>query len=305
MMLAVDAPAKINLDLRVLGRRADGFHELRTVLQTVDLSDEVRVSPAPAGVLQLRVEPEGVVPVGRDNLVLRAAESLRRSTGTTRGACLELCKRIPVGAGLGGGASDAAATLVLLNSFWDLGLGNAALEQIAAAIGSDVTFFLHGGLALATGRGEIIRPLPDLGGFGVVMCTPPIEVSTAEVFSLISQLTLTGANATVEAFAARPARVAAQDPPWRLLANDLEPVVVRMWPEVGRVVDRLWGTGPLHAAVTGSGSTAYAIYPDLGTARDAAKVLGDRWRVDVGLTLRRDQGRLRVREVGTREEVRR
>jgi 4-diphosphocytidyl-2-C-methyl-D-erythritol kinase len=305
MTLAVDAPAKINLDLRVLGRRADGFYELRTLLQTVDLTDELQVSPAPAGVLELRVEPEGIVPVGMENLVLRAAEALRRSTGTTRGASLELCKRIPVGAGLGGGSSDAAATLVLLNSFWDLGLGNAALEPIAAALGSDVTFFLHGGLALATGRGEIIRLLPDLGGFGVVVCTPPIEVSTAEVFSLISQLTLPGANATVEAFAAISARVAAPEPPWGLLANDLEPVVVRVWPEVGRVVDRLRGKGSLHAAVTGSGSTAYAIYPDLATARDAARVLGNRWRVDVGLTLGRDQGRLRVREVGSREEVRR
>jgi 4-diphosphocytidyl-2-C-methyl-D-erythritol kinase len=302
MMLAVDAPAKINLDLRVLGRRVDGFHEVRTLLQTVDLADVVRVGPAPPGVFQLRVEPEGVVPAGMDNLVLRAAAALRRSTGDTRGARFELLKRIPVGAGLGGGSADAAAALVLLDSLWGLDLGVPGLEPIAAGLGSDVTFFLHGGLALATGRGEIVRPLPDIGSFGFVLCTPPIEVPTAEVFRLVSQLTLPGADASVEAFAASSAGTATPELPWGRLANDLEPVVMRLWPEVGRVVDRLRGTCPLHAAVTGSGSTAYAMYPDLGTARKAAENLGDRWRIDIGLTLGRDQGQLRVREVDSREE---
>ena len=120
---AVTAPAKINLHLRILGPRPDGYHQVSTLLQSIDLADEVSAEPAPDGVLELRVEPEGMVTSGEDNLVLRAASLLRERTGAGSGARIRLEKRIPVGAGLGGGSADAAATLVLLDELWHLQLG--------------------------------------------------------------------------------------------------------------------------------------------------------------------------------------
>ncbi len=198
--------------------------------------------------------------------MMRAAGALRRHSGVEAGAKLELAKRIPIGAGLGGGSSDAAATLVLLDVLWGLHLEPSVLRELAAEIGSDVPFFLTGGLALATGRGEIIRPLPDLANYGVVVCTPPIEVATADVFDRFARgfrLTSREPKATVDAFAADLDAAGTIVPPWQELGNDLEPVVVENWPEVGRAVTALKAMGPLYAAVTGSGAAAFAIFADL------------------------------------------
>jgi 4-diphosphocytidyl-2-C-methyl-D-erythritol kinase len=293
MTFAVRAPAKVNLHLRVVGRRSDGYHEVRTLLQTIDLFDDLRGSGARPGHLELRVEPAGCVSCGADNLVMRAADALRRHSGIEAGARLELRKRIPVGAGLGGGSSDAAATLVLLNELWGLGLDRSVLAGLAAGLGSDVSFFLTAGLALATGRGEIIHPLPDLADYGVVVCAPPIEIATAEVYALFAArplLTSRPSDATVDAFAARGEEAAIGEPPWSDLENDLEPVVVESWPEVGRSLAALKATRPLHAAVTGSGSAVYAVYSDLEAARKAATDVGGTWDVRVASTVGRSNG---------------
>jgi 4-diphosphocytidyl-2-C-methyl-D-erythritol kinase len=158
------AHAKINLTLDVLGRRPDGYHELRSVMQTVSLADELTVEAAPH--LSLEVDRDGSsppghagVPEGRANLVWRAAEELRRRRGYQGGARLRLCKRIPAAAGLGGGSSDAAATLLSLNALWGLRCSRADLVEVAAALGSDVPFFLWGGTALVSVRGERVQPL--------------------------------------------------------------------------------------------------------------------------------------------------
>ena len=294
MNLSITAPAKINLDLRVLGRRSDGYHEVQTLLQTIDLTDEIRATVAPSDVLDLQVEPAGAVSSGSDNLMIRAAEALRRHTGVKAGARFELAKKIPIGAGLGGGSSDAAATLVLLDELWGLHLEASVLWELAAEIGSDVPFFLTGGLALATGRGEIIRPLPDLVDCVVVVCTPPIEVATADVYNRFasgSQLTSRRPKANVDAFAAGLDRAGLIVPPWQELGNDLEPVVVENWPEVGRAVTALKAMGPLCAAVTGSGAAAFAIFPDLEAAGDGPDGFDESWDVQVGSTLGRSRGR--------------
>lgn len=294
MTLAVNAPAKVNLDLRILGRRSDGYHEVQTLLQTIDLIDELRATKTSSDVLNLQVTPAGVVSTGGDNLIVRAAKALRRHTGVNVGANLELTKRIPIGAGLGGGSSDAAAALVLLDALWGLRLQPSVLQKLAAEIGSDVPFFLTGGLALATGRGEIIRPLPDLVDCGVVVCTPPIEVATADVYDRFtsgSRLTSGRSTATVDAFAAGVDKAETVVPPWQELGNDLEPVVVENWPEVGRAVTALKAKDPLHAAVTGSGAAAFAVFPDLEAAREGAGGLDESWNVHVGSTLRRARGR--------------
>ena len=294
MNASITAPAKINLDLRVLGRRSDGYHEVQTLLQTIDLTDEIRATVAPPDVLELQVKPAGVVSSGSDNLMVRAAEALRRRTGAKAGARLELAKKIPIGAGLGGGSSDAAAALVLLDVLWGLHLEPSELRELAAEIGSDVPFFLTGGLAFATGRGEIIRPLPDLVDCGVVVCTPPIEVATADVYDRFAsgpRLTSRGPKANVDAFAAGSDKAGTIVPPWQELGNDLEPVVVENWPEVGRAVTALKAMGPLCAAVTGSGAAAFAVFSDLEAAGDGPDGLDESWDVYVGSTLGRSRGR--------------
>jgi 4-diphosphocytidyl-2-C-methyl-D-erythritol kinase len=289
MRLTVAACAKVNLHLQVVGRRADGYHELRTVLQTIDLCDRLAAEPAPPGVLELVVQPAGILPPDGGNLVTRAAEALARHSGASVGARIELAKQIPVAAGLGGGSSDAASTLVLLDALWGLKLGPDELMNLAINLGSDVPFFLVGGLAIASGRGETVQPLPDLGHFGVVVCTPPIEVATGEVYSLYSErsrLTWSEPNARVDAFVTYSGA-----PPWGDFGNDLEPVVIERWPQVGRALDRLEAAGPLYSAVTGSGGASVAVFPDLGAARVAAEGVKGPWSVNVVSTIGREKGR--------------
>ena len=302
--LAVTVPAKVNLHLRVLGRREDGFHEVRTVLQSFDLFDEVIASPAPDGVTELQVEPLGAAPAGEDNLVLMAAAALRRVTGVTQGVSLLLKKDIPTGTGLGGGSADAAATLVLLDAMWNLGLGRSELQTIAAGLGSDVPFFLHGGIAIACGRGEDVRPLPDQEPRGILVVMVPRRASTAEVFSAFDiRLTSAKPEATVDAFTAEWPPISAR-PPWDHLYNDLESVVIGKWPEVGEALGSLKMSGPLHAGVTGSGTAAFAVFTDVEEARQAAVRLGDGWLKHAGLTLPRTKAVPAVRQSSIRKESR-
>jgi 4-diphosphocytidyl-2-C-methyl-D-erythritol kinase len=307
MTLAVEAPAKINLHLQVLGLRADGFHEVRTLLQTIDLADELRAQAAPAGAIGFQVDPAGSVPSGDDNLVIRAALALRERAGIDRGANIELNKRIPVGAGLGGGSADAAAALVLLDALWDLRLERKVLRMIASELGSDVPFFLEGGLALATGRGEIVLPLADLPAHTVLLCVPPIEVSTREIyrqFDRFPQLTSDTSDATVDLFTAGLEEHVECAPPWHSLKNDLEPVVVENWPEVGRIVGALKAADPLLAAVSGSGAAAFALFADLESARAGAAGLEDHWNVYITSTTGRARGRPEVKTEDHEEELR-
>jgi 4-diphosphocytidyl-2-C-methyl-D-erythritol kinase len=306
MILSLPAQAKISLDLRVLGRRKDGYHEVRILQQTIDLTDEVRAEPSPVGDLRLEVQPRGVVPSGRENLVIRAANALRMLSGVVEGARLTLVKDIPVGAGLGGGSSDAAATLLLLDELWNLQLEKDELERLAAGLGSDVPFFLTGGLALATGRGELVQPLPDLQEFGVVLCSPRFEVSTADAYrcySALSRLTSTRSKDTVDTFVAVSKGNAVAALPWHDLENDLEPAVFEKWPDVGRAVTALRTTSPLHAGMTGSGASACAVYPDVTTARRAASGIDEHWKVRVAATTRRTRARqVAEKTEGEREE---
>lgn len=292
---AVSAPAKLNLHLEVIGKRDDGYHELRTLYQSIDLMDEVRGSVRSDGKVDLEVVPEGFVPSGDGNLVMRAASALRAWSGTSLGAELELRKSIPVGSGLGGGSADAAATLVLLDSLWDLDLEPNALRGIAAGLGVDVPFFLCGGLALGTGRGDEIQPLPDLAGCAVLVCLPEIEASTAEVFSEHAcRLTSREIDATVSAFVA-----GRTNPPWASFFNDLEPLVTEKWPEIGGALRALRATHPVHSGVTGSGAAVFGVYADVRAATKAARDLGDNWRLRVGSTLGRAESKLVARRVET------
>ena len=182
--MEVLAYAKVNLTLEILGRRNDGYHEVRTILQTIDLADKLDISESP----RLRVECDQPGLSGEDNLVWRAAESLAERAGVSPQVRISIQKRIPVGMGLGGGSSNAAAALSALNRFWQLDLGHEELSSTAAELGSDVPFFLTGGTALAQGRGEQVASLPALPPLPVTLVCPGTTVAnkTAGMYSRIT-----------------------------------------------------------------------------------------------------------------------
>jgi len=184
MRLRLTAPAKINWTLEVIGRRPDGFHEVKTILQTIDLCDSLELEPAPE--LTLAATGEGLPPP-QDNLTLRAAHLLQERTRHSGGVRMRLTKSIPVAAGLGGGSSDAAAALRGLDRLWGLALPHERLVELAAEVGSDVPFFLYGGTALAEGRGERITPLPDAPRTAILVVVPPLSMShkTQRMYSLL------------------------------------------------------------------------------------------------------------------------
>ena len=184
MRLRLIAPAKINWTLEVLGQRPDGFHDVKTVLQTIDLADSLELETAAE--LTLEATGEGLPP-SQENLTMRAARLLRERTGYSGGARMRLTKTIPVAAGLGGGSSDAAAVLRGLDHLWGLALPYQRLAELAAEVGSDVPFFLRGGTALAGARGERIAPLPDAPKTAILVVVPPLAIQkkTQRMYSLV------------------------------------------------------------------------------------------------------------------------
>jgi 4-diphosphocytidyl-2-C-methyl-D-erythritol kinase len=283
----VSVPAKINLHLEVLGRRPDGYHELRTLLQSIDVRDRIAVRAAAQGELLLEVEPAGAVTCGDDNLVVRAARALWDLVDHRPGASILLRKSIPAGAGLGGGSADAAAALVLLDRVWQLDLEPWRLGQLAAGLGSDVPFFLRGGLAYGVGRGDEVLPLPDLETLGVVVVVPAVEVGTGEVYGrLDARLTWHTPGATLSAFVAGWERA----PEWSDLRNDLERAVCAGWPEVNRARGAVSRLGALHSGVTGSGAAAFAVMDTVEDAvRAAADLERDGWQAIATRTLARSE----------------
>jgi len=258
------APAKINLSLDVLGRRPDGYHALRSVMQTLDVHDTLELSPDPTGALTLTCDAPALI--GPTNLAWRAADLLRQETGYTDGARLTLRKRVPVDAGLGGGSSDAAAALLGLNRLWGLGLSIERLAVLGARLGSDVPFFFYAPTALATGRGETVASLPPLPRVHVVLYKPDSGVSTRQVFAALTPALYSDGSRTEALLAALRA-----DPPlppdrWPL-SNDLQRTVRLLYPAVARALDALRDAGASNPLMTGSGSTCYALFPDEDDAR--------------------------------------
>jgi len=255
--LEARCPAKVNLDLRVLGRRSDGFHELRVVFQAIDLWDRLSIGPGRG--LSVSCNAAGV-PAGPSNLVHRAAALLiaRHGLGRRLGAHFHLDKTIPVQAGLGGGSSNAAAALILCDRFWGLGLAPEELVACARELGADVPFFLHGGRALGTGRGDLVEPLPAGPELALVLGCPPFGVPTAEAFGrLPRELTLVANGVSVQRL---PAHKLEQRNDFGPAVNDLEPVVFEGWPELLRFKRALLAAGASRALLSGSGSTVYGVF---------------------------------------------
>ncbi len=291
--ISVSVPAKINLHLQILGRRRDGFHELRTLFQSIDLFDRLTAEMAPPGEVTLEVDPKGAVESGEVNLVLRAARLLAEEAGVSTGARLMLSKIIPVGGGLGGGSADAAAALVILDRLWSCNLDGLCLHRLAATLGSDVPFFLHGGLALGIGRGDEVFPLPDEVELATVVVVPKVRVSTAEAYRAFDdQLTSHRQKGNLYAFAAG----LRGNLDWPAMTNVFEEVVVRSWPEVGEGLQMLRSSSPLHASLSGSGAASYAVFDNPAAARRAADKLPADWFVHVGSTLPRRSAGLVVED---------
>ena len=265
--MVFSAFAKINWALNIIGRRADGYHLLDMLMQSVGLCDTLEIEPAEG--LSLTVDG---APAGEENLVLRAAMALNRRAGARRGARMALTKRIPARAGLGGGSADCAAALRALNGLWALGLSDEALFEIGLTLGADVPFCLTGGLARVSGIGEAIAPVANAPRIPLVLAVPGDGLSTGAVFSLwdgggFPEVSLDTA-ALAEAVTAR--RLDAID---RLCANALTAPAVSLMPEIGALIGRMRTLGAGAAFMTGSGSAVVGAFESPAAARAAANAL--------------------------------
>ena len=270
--LALSAAAKVNLALEILGKRPDGYHEIASVMQAVDLSDRLMLEDAADFDLQVTGPP---TPTDSTNLALRAALSLRDAAGVERAVRVTLDKRIPVAAGLGGGSSDAAATLLGLNRLWGLRWPLGRLHEVAITLGMDVAFFLRGGAAVATGRGEKLEPIAG-GGLALVLLNPRYGWRTAEAYARLTPDGFTDGERTRDMADAlrgrRAARVAA------CLYNGLEVAVAPSQPDIGRMEAALVAAGALGAAMTGSGPTVVGVARSWEHARQIqARVTRSSW----------------------------
>ncbi len=248
------APGKLNLMLRVTGRRADGYHLLQTVIRFIDYGDALAFRVRADGAVS-RVNEVAGVPAA-DDLTVRAARRLQRACGTRLGADITLTKRLPLGGGLGGGSSDAATTLLVLNRLWRAGLSRKRLLALALELGADVPVFVAGDNALAEGIGERLTPLALPPAWYLVL-TPPVQVPTARIFSH-NQLKRDSKPIKITAFSVEQA------------GNDLEPVVCSEYPEVARHLAWLRQAAP--AWVTGSGACVFAAFPTGSAARRVLKL---------------------------------
>ncbi len=266
--LVVPSPAKVNLYLEVVARRADGYHEVRTFLHLIDLADRVTLHRRAHGVEVTATGRE--VPLGQANLAYRAAEVLRARAGRDLGVAIHLEKVIPLGSGLGGGSSNAAATLWGLNRLWGLGLPTPDLAALGADLGADVPFFLGSPAAFARGRGEVLEALPPLPRQTLVVAYPGVVISTAWAYGRLSlPLTLPGAGSNVLRFA-RAGDAAAV---WRAAFNRLEEATLPGCPAAAKLKARLLALGVRGALLSGSGSAVFGVTADLGAgARIAARV---------------------------------
>ncbi|MFN9628689.1 MAG: 4-(cytidine 5'-diphospho)-2-C-methyl-D-erythritol kinase [Cyanobacteriota bacterium] len=278
------APAKINLHLEVLGLRPDGFHELAMLMQTLDLADGLRFTERADGQLTLRCDRSDL-PRGPDTLIIQAAERLRSQAGQVeRGADMILEKRIPIGAGLAGGSSDAAATLVGLDALWGLDTPRATLMELAAALGSDVPFCLEGGAQLCFGRGERLEPCEGMAtALGVLLLKDPtVTVSTPWAYSRCREWR-GDFYLSLEADFEQRRQVLRHSPLLTALGgdgavpplrNDLQTVVAPEVPSVARALELLGqGPQPLATAMSGSGPTVFGLYPSPASAEVARQQL--------------------------------
>lgn len=267
----VKACAKINLCLEVVGRRPDGYHDLATIFQAVSLHDDVEVKLRDERGIRLDVEGADVPP-GRDNLAWRAAQVYRQMRKWPAGASIRLIKRIPLGAGLGGGSSDAAAVVLALREMDPAPLDVAQVERLMAALGSDVPFFLTHGTAIGYGRGDDVAGLTDLPYCWIVLVKPQLSISTVAAYRMLKRRDLTdGTHA--QAMAEAIDRGAELDEIAQHVHNAFARPLTERWPLFGELKRRLMDAGALTAEITGSGSVVFGLFRAHEEAKRAAEVL--------------------------------
>ena len=261
--MKIRAPAKINLYLRVLGRRKDGYHLLDTILVPISLYDEIEIQRLKAArdrtrpsALPIKVTCDHpLVPAGKKNLVFRAADLIMKTAGIDQPISIHIRKRIPMGAGLGGGSSDAAATLVALNRLFRLGYSIRRLEKLGLSLGADVPFFIRRRPARARGIGERLTPLANFPRLWLVILYPGFPVSTAWVYRHSRpKLTIPKVNTSITSSLSRFAKLR------EILVNDLEAVTIARYPRVGMLKERLQREGASGVLMSGSGSSVFGIF---------------------------------------------
>jgi 4-diphosphocytidyl-2-C-methyl-D-erythritol kinase len=254
--MTLRAYAKINIGLHILGKRSDGFHNLETIFREVDLYDEIDLRPHKS----LEMDADSIlVPVDESNLCLKAAMLLQEEKKVKDGVLIQLRKNIPIGAGLGGGSSDAAAVLRGLNELWKLKLSADQLRAIAGEIGSDVPFFIEGGSAFASGRGEILDYFPLEIPYWIVLVTPMIHISTTWAYKHI-QLQRDGKESGLRTKIAK--QISSPKKLSSFVQNDFEFSVVKVYPEINMIKEKLTEKGSVFSLMSGSGSSVFGFFDD-------------------------------------------
>jgi 4-diphosphocytidyl-2-C-methyl-D-erythritol kinase len=299
----VHSLAKVNLDLRVLGKRPDGFHELRTIFHTISLADTIDIEYRPSRELEIDIRGTADIP---DNLIARAARALAAETAAKGHFRFTLTKRIPMGAGLGGGSSNAAAILLALPVLAGWRIPIETLAEVGASLGSDVPFFLYGGAALGIGRGSELYPLLDIRSYGVLV-TPDVHVSTPEAYRALNRPPLTGYEplttgpSPLDTRSFQSLAWAMESPPgdrWkRLAANDFEPAVFARFPQLESVKAKLSRLGGRPALMAGRGSALFGLFDTRDSSVRARDALRDFRAFTIALVGRRRYQRLWRRQL--------
>ena len=257
-VISLKAPAKVNLFLEILGKRDDGFHEIETIMQEIDLADSLQFEETQEGVT-LECNDKNI-PANQDNLVCKAANLILEECGIRKGVIINLEKNIPVGAGLGGGSSDAATTLKALNSLWKVGLNNEELMEFAAKLGSDIPFFINGKTALCRGRGELITPVEVRNRMDYIILFPRVHISTETIYKNL-KIDLTKKRKDVSFFldALKYSEVAGIS---KLLFNRLEEIIFATYPDLLQVKSTLESFDFCGLSISGSGSAFFGLCND-------------------------------------------
>ncbi len=269
-MISLYSPAKINWFLKVLGKRADGYHNIYSVMQKIALSDTLSFEETKGEIV---IESDLEIAM-EDNLVYKAAALMKRHTSCSSGTRIKLVKKIPLQAGLGGGSSNAATTLYGLNNLWKTGLNLRTLTELGATLGSDVPFFLNGPIAVVEGRGEVITPLQtSTKEITLLIVKPEHGISTALAYKEVaaySEMDRSQQSLLIEILGKGPI-----DRLCEVLVNDFEEPVYRLYPELGDIRDRLLNQGAIAALLCGSGSSIFGVFADRAGAEGASRSFGD------------------------------
>ena len=295
--------AKINCSLHILGKRPDGYHEIRTVLQTVSLHDTLSFASSSEREISLTCS-DPLIPTDKNNLVVRAAKALKDFYGIRAGARIHLEKRIPVQGGLGGGSSNAAVTLLALSRLWNVTATMSELNSLAAELGSDVPFFLRGGRALGVGTGTTLMSLPDVSPQNLLIVAPVATVATNEAYKALSSPALTTPDSVSILAISRGSSKLSDCDPWVRadeLRNDFEQVIFDIEPEIGQVKNALLQAGARSALLAGSGSSVFGIFDNREAQQRAIEQIRAEsgWRIFPCETLSREQYVLAMEFCGT------